>query len=69
MNDILKRLGIDALNEMQVSVCEAITQSDDDIVVLSPTGTGKTLAYLLPLQQQPQNVCNNPWKGTYPAVV
>ena len=52
MNDILKRLGIDALNEMQVSVCEAITQSDDDIVVLSPTGTGKTLAYLLPLQQK-----------------
>lgn len=52
MNDILKRLGIDALNEMQVSVCEAITRSDDDIVVLSPTGTGKTLAYLLPLQQK-----------------
>lgn len=52
MNDILKRLGIDTLNEMQVSVCEAITRSDDDIVVLSPTGTGKTLAYLLPLQQK-----------------
>lgn len=52
MNDILKRLGIDALNEMQVSVYEAITRSDDDIVVLSPTGTGKTLAYLLPLQQK-----------------
>lgn len=52
MNDILNRLGITALNEMQVSVGQAITQSDDDVVILSPTGTGKTLAYLLPLQQK-----------------
>lgn len=51
-NEILKRLGINALNAMQQSVSDAITTTTDDIVVLSPTGTGKTLAYLLPLQQQ-----------------
>lgn len=52
MLQILKRLGIAALNTMQVAVSDAITNTKDDIVVLSPTGTGKTLAYLLPLQQQ-----------------
>ena len=56
MNDILKRLGIDALNEMQVSVCEAITRSDDDIVVLSPTGTGKTLAFFSAQYHREQGV-------------
>ena len=34
---------------MQQESLDTICSSDDDVVVLSPTGTGKTLAYLLPL--------------------
>ena len=48
-NNILKKMGISALSEMQENVSQAFSQSVADIVVLSPTGTGKTLAYLLPL--------------------
>lgn len=48
---ILSRLGISSLNAMQNAVCKEITGTQRDVVVLSPTGTGKTLAYLLPLQQ------------------
>ncbi|MCR4583188.1 MAG: DEAD/DEAH box helicase, partial [Prevotella sp.] len=36
---------------MQQHAAEAINGSDGDVVLLSPTGTGKTLAYLLPLIQ------------------
>lgn len=36
---------------MQQHAAEAILGSDGDVVLLSPTGTGKTLAYLLPLVQ------------------
>jgi superfamily II DNA/RNA helicase len=48
---ILSKLGIAELNEMQQHAVEAITGNDGDVVLLSPTGTGKTLAYLLPLVQ------------------
>ena len=48
---ILGKLHITQLNEMQQHAAEAITGSDGDVVLLSPTGTGKTLAYLLPLVQ------------------
>ena len=48
---ILTKLRITELNEMQQHAAEAITGSDGDVVLLSPTGTGKTLAYLLPLVQ------------------
>ena len=49
---ILTKLRITELNEMQQHAAEAILGSDGDVVLLSPTGTGKTLAYLLPLMQQ-----------------
>ncbi|MGY6648734.1 DEAD/DEAH box helicase [Wenyingzhuangia sp. IMCC45574] len=45
---ILAKLGIQELNPMQVAAEEGIA-SKKDVVLLSPTGTGKTLAFLLPL--------------------
>ncbi|MDN3667258.1 DEAD/DEAH box helicase [Algibacter miyuki] len=46
--DILKKLQISALNTMQVEAGLTIDNSINTII-LSPTGTGKTLAFLLPL--------------------
>lgn len=43
-----QRLGIKELNLMQRKMMEAASQSRD-ILLLSPTGTGKTLAFTLPL--------------------
>ena len=51
IQQILNKLGISELNEMQQHAADAILGSDGDVVLLSPTGTGKTLAYLLPLVQ------------------
>lgn len=48
---MLEKLGITELNDMQREAGDAILQGKQDVVVLSPTGTGKTLAYLLPLVQ------------------
>lgn len=45
---ILDKLGISALNEMQEESRLAI-HSTNEIIILSPTGTGKTLAFLLPI--------------------
>ena len=47
----LQKLGIEALNAMQEEATDAILRGRKDVVLLSPTGTGKTLAYLLPLAQ------------------
>ncbi len=51
LQHILSKLRITELNEMQQHAAEALLGSDGDVVLLSPTGTGKTLAYLLPLVQ------------------
>lgn len=48
---ILNKLGIIALNPMQEGSHKAIT-SYAEVVLLSPTGTGKTLAFLLPIIAQ-----------------
>ena len=45
---ILNKLGITALNAMQEEANLAITAADN-VILLSPTGTGKTLAFLLPI--------------------
>lgn len=48
LKEILSRLNIEALNEMQKATIEAFKKKND-LVLLSPTGSGKTLAVLLPL--------------------
>lgn len=48
---ILEKLNIEALNEMQLAAIDVIS-NHLEIVLLSPTGTGKTLAYALPLIQK-----------------
>jgi len=44
----IQKLGIAALNDMQIAAAEAI-EAHQDILLLSPTGSGKTLAFLLPI--------------------
>ena len=46
--DILTKLNIHVLNPMQEEAISVIEKTTNTIL-LSPTGTGKTLAFLLPL--------------------
>jgi len=48
--EILQKLGIEQLNAMQEEALTLI-QSEASVVLLSPTGTGKTLAFSLPILQ------------------
>jgi superfamily II DNA/RNA helicase len=48
IQQVLENLKITALNEMQEATIAAAKKSDD-IVLLSPTGSGKTVAFLLPV--------------------
>lgn len=47
---LLSNLGIDTLNPMQVAAQKSIVR-DRDILLLAPTGSGKTLGFLLPVLQ------------------
>ncbi len=49
IENLLQKLHIDSLNEMQSQTIETLSTTDKDVVILSATGSGKTLAYLLPL--------------------
>ncbi|MFK7833772.1 MAG: DEAD/DEAH box helicase [Winogradskyella sp.] len=49
--EILEKLSIYQLNPMQEQALEAI-ENNDKTILLSPTGTGKTLAFLLPLLER-----------------
>lgn len=51
LDKVLTKMGINELNAMQQDAMSHILRGRNDVVVLSPTGTGKTLAYLLPLVQ------------------
>ncbi|WP_378174709.1 DEAD/DEAH box helicase [Aquimarina sp. SS2-1] len=53
---ILQKLGIEALNPMQEEAKLAISSSDN-VVLLSPTGTGKTVAFLLPIIEALDSDC------------
>lgn len=46
--EILAKLGIQSLNQMQTEARKAILHGNE-VILLSPTGTGKTLAFLLPI--------------------
>ncbi|MHB9142009.1 MAG: DEAD/DEAH box helicase, partial [Paludibacter sp.] len=48
IDSILKNMGIDTLNAMQLATLET-NEKAKDMILLSPTGSGKTLAYLLPV--------------------
>lgn len=48
---ILEKLGIERLNPMQMEAIAAINKHNS-VVLLSPTGTGKTLAFLLPILKE-----------------
>ena len=48
IQQILSKLKIEQLNTMQQTSLDAC-RAGEDLILLSPTGTGKTLAYLLPL--------------------
>lgn len=48
--DILTKLNIKGLNPMQQEA-KTVIEKNENTIVLSPTGTGKTLAFLLPLVQ------------------
>ena len=54
-DEILQRLDIHELNTMQEESMTAILRTSNDVLILSPTGTGKTLAYLLPMVQLVQS--------------
>lgn len=56
IESILNKFEITALNPMQERASKAI-QSKSDVVLLSPTGTGKTLAFLLPLIERLDREC------------
>ena len=49
--DALRKLNIDTLNTMQMAAL-AHCRANSSMVLLSPTGTGKTLAFLLPLLER-----------------
>ena len=48
---VLANLGITALNPMQIAAQEAILH-DNDTVLIAPTGSGKTVGFLLPVWQR-----------------
>jgi len=48
---ILNKLNIEKLNPMQEEAQLAIL-TNSNIVLLSPTGTGKTLAFLFPIKEK-----------------
>lgn len=57
LSSALRKMGVEALNGMQRAALEHCSCCNS-MVLLSPTGTGKTLAYLLPLLQRLEAASN-----------
>ncbi len=51
INDRLLALGFESLNEMQQATIEAYGKGSD-LMLLSPTGSGKTAAFLIPMSKE-----------------
>ena len=47
-NNLLLNLGFDQFNEMQIAAQETILE-ENNVLLLSPTGSGKTVAFLVPI--------------------
>ncbi len=60
IEQILAKLHIERLSDMQQEVYTRMKTSRNDLVVLSPTGSGKTLAYLLPLTELVEKADDRP---------
>jgi superfamily II DNA/RNA helicase len=56
--NLLLNLGIERINEMQEMAQDAIL-NDANVLLLSPTGSGKTVAFLLPIFEMLQDDCKN----------
>ena len=56
---MLTGFGFDALNSMQEQML-SVAKEKQDIILLSPTGTGKSLAFLLPLLSNASAICPLP---------
>ena len=48
IKEVLGNLNISALNEMQEEAFQAIKE-ESEVILLAPTGSGKSLAFLLPV--------------------
>jgi superfamily II DNA/RNA helicase len=51
IKNILENIGISMLNEMQEAALQAIKE-ESELILIAPTGTGKSLAFLLPIYER-----------------
>jgi ATP-independent RNA helicase DbpA len=56
IDKVLANLGIAALNEMQLAAMKSL-ENGKDLILLSPTGSGKTLGFLLPVLRSLDTEC------------
>lgn len=65
----ISNLGLRELSSMQRQTADAILRGKGDVVVLSPTGSGKTIAYLLPLAKMLSETLDDDRQGVRALVI